>query len=242
MVATAGRVNQKDLVQCFADMAQGYGERHELNKDKEFRHDSGWGAVYKRPAVSQGEPSYGAERSTLPCWEDFGFDRIVEYDTPIIHARKASKGSVKVENTHPFMKENSGRRYFFCHNGTVKGGLPKYDDLEGESDSESLMVYLLEGMNNDGLADFVQAAERLERPGIDYTAVNSFLLDEGRKRLFALNKHRKNPLYYTMKVGRGDGVVIISSEILPNIPVEWTQMENGQAAVIDLSKATIELS
>ena len=42
----------------------------------------------------------------------------------IAHIRKATKGVVSLENTHPFMRELWGRYWIFAHNGTLEGFAP----------------------------------------------------------------------------------------------------------------------
>ena len=42
----------------------------------------------------------------------------------IAHIRKATKGAVGLENTHPFMRELWGRYWIFAHNGTLNDFAP----------------------------------------------------------------------------------------------------------------------
>lgn len=46
--------------------------------------------------------------------------RIKSYNV-IAHIRKATKGDVSLENTHPFIRELWGENWVFAHNGTVEG-------------------------------------------------------------------------------------------------------------------------
>ena len=42
----------------------------------------------------------------------------------IAHIRKATRGAVALENTHPFVRELWGRYWIFAHNGTLEGFAP----------------------------------------------------------------------------------------------------------------------
>ncbi|HXD52413.1 MAG TPA: class II glutamine amidotransferase, partial [Burkholderiales bacterium] len=43
----------------------------------------------------------------------------------IAHIRKATKGRVALENTHPFLRELWGRYWIFAHNGTLENFSPR---------------------------------------------------------------------------------------------------------------------
>jgi predicted glutamine amidotransferase len=45
----------------------------------------------------------------------------------IAHIRKAARGMVGLENTHPFMREPWGRYWIFAHNGTLEGFAPRLE-------------------------------------------------------------------------------------------------------------------
>ena len=46
----------------------------------------------------------------------------------IAHIRKATRGPVALENTHPFMRELWGRYWIFAHNGTLDRFVPAAGD------------------------------------------------------------------------------------------------------------------
>ena len=58
----------------------------------------------------------------------------------IAHIRKATRGPVALENTHPFVRELWGRYWIFAHNGTLEGYRPapgeRYRPV-GSTDSEA---------------------------------------------------------------------------------------------------------
>jgi glutamine amidotransferase len=110
----------------------------------------------------------------------------------IAHIRKATRGPVGLENTHPFLRELWGRYWIFAHNGNLEGYEPaageRYRPV-GSTDSEAAFCELLDGLyrrfpsgapDADALTAEVAAwADRLSALG----ALN-FLLCDG-ERLFA---------------------------------------------------------
>jgi len=67
----------------------------------------------------------------------------------IAHIRKATRGAVALENTHPFLRELWGRYWIFAHNGTLEDFSPQlagqYRPV-GTTDSERAFCYLLEAL------------------------------------------------------------------------------------------------
>jgi glutamine amidotransferase len=65
----------------------------------------------------------------------------------IAHIRKATKGVIALENTHPFVRELWGRYWLFAHNGTLEDFAPvlgrQYRPV-GATDSERAFCYILE--------------------------------------------------------------------------------------------------
>jgi len=65
----------------------------------------------------------------------------------IAHIRKATQGSVGLENTHPFMRELWGRYWIFAHNGNLLNFSPALDGSfvpVGLTDSERAFCWLLQ--------------------------------------------------------------------------------------------------
>jgi glutamine amidotransferase len=65
----------------------------------------------------------------------------------ICHIRKANRGKVCLENTHPFVRELWGRNWCFAHNGQLKGikkklPLEHYEPV-GTTDSEYAFCWML---------------------------------------------------------------------------------------------------
>ena len=65
----------------------------------------------------------------------------------IAHIRKATQGSVALENCHPFVRELWGRYWVFAHNGDLKDFTPILDGPYrpvGSTDSERAFCFLLQ--------------------------------------------------------------------------------------------------
>jgi glutamine amidotransferase len=105
----------------------------------------------------------------------------------IAHIRKATRGEVALENTHPFARELWGRYWIFAHNGTLAHYLPNLDGTYqpvGRTDSETAFCHLLQTLRAKfvvtppATADLVSAV----RAWADATAAHgtlNFLLSDG---------------------------------------------------------------
>lgn len=161
------------------------------------------------------------------------------------HLRKASVGSLKTENTHPFVVDN----WAFCHNGSigVKGdmaGLPLDENWsekrKGETDSETFFLYLLEILG--GSTDPIRVQEKLRevihfvRNTRDYTAINCILTNGNT--LFAVREVNENNVfvktedlcncYYTLFIGKSNDQksTIVCSQKLELAGIPWSEIPN----------------
>ncbi|MDZ4202137.1 MAG: class II glutamine amidotransferase [Gallionella sp.] len=67
----------------------------------------------------------------------------------IAHIRKATLGTVSLENTHPFQRELWGHYWIFAHNGNLPQFRPVLDGSfvpVGETDSERIFCWLLQSL------------------------------------------------------------------------------------------------
>ena len=65
----------------------------------------------------------------------------------IAHIRKATKGDIRLENTHPFQRELWGRYWIFAHNGNLKEFAPALSGRflpVGSTDSELAFCHILD--------------------------------------------------------------------------------------------------
>ncbi|HSR62170.1 MAG TPA: class II glutamine amidotransferase [Gammaproteobacteria bacterium] len=106
----------------------------------------------------------------------------------ISHVRKANRGKVCLENTHPFIRELWGNSWVFAHNGQLKGikkfPLKHYRPI-GTTDSEHAFCWMLDQVRRRfperpkrkrELSGFIKKlADRLGRLG-----VSNFLMSDSR--------------------------------------------------------------
>ncbi len=65
----------------------------------------------------------------------------------IAHIRKATRGRIALENTHPFQRELWGRYWIFAHNGNLRDFAPAFDGSfmpVGDTDSEAAFCWMLQ--------------------------------------------------------------------------------------------------
>lgn len=108
-------------------------------------HRDGWGiAFYEgRGARLFHDPQPSAHSEIARLRRDYPLkSRIV-----IAHVRRANRGKVALENTHPFTRELWGRAFTFAHNGQLKGikkwPLGTYRPI-GTTDSEHAFCWMMD--------------------------------------------------------------------------------------------------
>ena len=121
----------------------------------------------------------------------------------IAHIRKATQGSVGLENTHPFMRELWGRYWIFAHNGNLADYAPVLDGgfrPVGQTDSERAFCHLLQTLSRR-FPDAMPERSLLRGALEDFAAQIrpygpfNFLLSNG-DCLFA---HRSTELHYIVR-------------------------------------------
>ncbi|ABC82359.1 class II glutamine amidotransferase [Anaeromyxobacter dehalogenans] len=85
----------------------------------------------------------------------------VDSEAVLVHARRATLGTAKDENTHPFRF----RRWLFAHDGAIEGfdqvkprlleGLPEFlrRNIAGDTDSEHAFMWFLKLLRDEGALD-----------------------------------------------------------------------------------------
>jgi predicted glutamine amidotransferase len=71
----------------------------------------------------------------------------IETRLAVAHIRKATRGSARLENTHPFVRVFQGRHLVFAHNGTlphVRDRPLRQETPLGDTDSEHAFCWMLE--------------------------------------------------------------------------------------------------
>jgi glutamine amidotransferase len=112
----------------------------------------GWGISYYEGGEAR-LIKEAAPAASSP-WVSFVAEQYLRSDCVMAHVRLASRGAVRLENTHPFDRELGGRRHVFAHNGSLDGfcdGLPLKQELYrpiGDTDSEHAFCVLLERLHD----------------------------------------------------------------------------------------------
>lgn len=121
----------------------------------------------------------------------------------IAHIRKATQGSVGLENTHPFIRELWGRYWIFAHNGNLINFAPDLDGSflpVGLTDSERAFCWLLQELRREfgpSVPDETRLFASLHRLTLAIAAYGefNFLLSNGDS-LFA---HASTRLSYIIR-------------------------------------------
>ncbi len=108
-------------------------------------HRDGWGISFYegRGSRSFHDPRPSADSEIARLIRDYE----VRSKIVIAHVRRANRGRVSLENTHPFTRELWGRAWTFAHNGQLKGvkklPLGAFRPI-GATDSEHAFCWTLE--------------------------------------------------------------------------------------------------
>ena len=120
-------------------------------------HTDGWGIAYYRGADARLIKDTSAAHDS--DWVRFVQSRGLSSTTIISHIRKATRGDVELQNTHPFARELGGQMHVFAHNGTLKGihdhsgfALGRFRPI-GDTDSEHAFCHLLARMEEVWLSE-----------------------------------------------------------------------------------------
>lgn len=200
-------------------------------------HRDGWGIV----SFVNGSPRY-LGRSPRPMHLDPSFDsamqdveRLKAPNILIAHARAASKGGAKMENTHPFVVNG----IVVGHNGTVqdleppRGKIPK-----GESDSEILAMLLAERYSESN--DIEYSIKSLVSEDIrdkDFSAV--VLLVSDGKTLFGYRDYKRDDRasFYNLGVARCKDYVALYQETFMGYSGDLSQVAKGELVSISLDQS-----
>ncbi len=212
-------------------------------------HQDGWGiAFFEGKGVRQFLDSTASVHSPIA---ELVRNYPIKSKTVISHIRKATQGSVHLENTHPFMREMWGQYWIFAHNGNILEFSPKLNGTflpVGSTDSELSFCYILQELKREfpeghpGDQKFFEALTRLT---IEVGAKGefNFLLSNGdtlfthcssllayviRKAPFttASLKDQEMTIDFSQVTHEKDQVAIIATIPLTDNE-QWTVMEPG---------------
>jgi len=120
----------------------------------------------------------------------------------VAHVRKATVGSVALENCHPFVRELWGRYWVFAHNGDLKNYAPKLHGSfkpVGSTDSELAFCWLMQELAKSHAdvpsVDELTCTLRELVPQIARHGTFNFLLSNG----LALWAHATTKLHYVLR-------------------------------------------
>ncbi|MGU3537176.1 class II glutamine amidotransferase [Methylobacterium sp. A54F] len=216
-------------------------------------HADGWGITFYegRGCRSFHDPEPSAQSELAKLLRRYPIkSRIV-----IAHVRKANRGRVSLENTHPFTRELWGRRWTFAHNGQLKGvkRLPlNWFEPIGTTDSEHAFCWMLDQLQ--GRFPNLPPASTLDRAVADLSAelhglgVFNMLLSDSRtlyahcgKRLCYLTRcapfgtatlvDEDWRVDFAQETTERDVVTVIATQALTR-DEQWTDISRGHVLTI----------
>lgn len=110
-------------------------------------HADGWGAAFFQGRAVR--VLHDAQPSCSSALADMLGAHPIAATHAIVHIRRASRGDIRLENTHPFQRELWGRHWVFAHNGTLPHFSPPLDGTfqpVGTTDSELTFCWLMQSL------------------------------------------------------------------------------------------------
>ncbi len=199
---------------------------------KKVGHPDGWGVV----TFDSSRPFY-IVRDPSPIFEDPGFpsaeEKLSRLPAPgivIAHARHSSRGSKRLENTHPFIVG----KVALAHNGTVNGLEPPVSlEPKGGTDSEILALHLAryyeaEGDLRSAMRSLVHGTIR----GREFTG--AIILASDGKILAGFRDYQESPDYYVLRIARLEDCVVLFQEAGSKYAAGSELIGKGELATVDL--------
>jgi predicted glutamine amidotransferase len=238
MLIASGNVDLAKLFNGIIKMSRDETKKHEFNRnDREFLHSDGWGIAYL-----DNKNNWIMHKSTGPIFMDPKIKQLQKVKTrlAIIHARRATQGTNKPENTHPFIYNDYKRgKFVFCHNGSMKGDIhfsAKYQ-LQGKTDSEKLFYAVLTELENN---DPFTSMKNVLRRNNDCKGTNLIFVTPNKS--YVTVKENLRPKYYQMQLGTSKDLVVVSSEKLTSLSdLRWQALNPGSFVEIENKKADYKL-
>ncbi len=234
MLLAAGKFDTPLLFKGLKRMALDENERHEENEKELCQHGDGWGIIFLHHNTLQ------SFKSAKPCYDDPQFEAFAKISTQflVLHARRASKGSISEQNSHPFSTNYKNDHYFFFHNGTI------YEELSfspqfirgGTTDSEMFFYHILTHFQPEKPIDSFSA---IFKNITKFSAINSIFGNS--QYALVVNRFQINPNYYAMKSSSDENSLIVSSEVLPGFEFRnWEKLSNGTLLKIPVNNSKIQ--
>lgn len=243
MLIASGNLNIKELISGAIDMANNTNTVHELSMKEgkgSFKHPHGWGIAYLDE-----NNSWVIKKSIKPIYEDPETEQLQGIKTKlvIIHARRSTEGRTALVNTHPFHVNNKELGEFvFCHNGHLRDKIffsPKFKP-KGDTDSERLLYSILTNMKSNQ-DEAIQEAITKTIPQYNACKGTNIILSSKEKSYIAI-KENLMPRYYNLHLGKSKDMIIISSEVLPDLKnVEWQEFGYGTMFILENKTTSMEI-
>lgn len=148
-------------------------------------HADGWGITFfEGKGVRQFLDHQPSAKSPVA---DFVRNYPIKSHNVIAHIRKATQGEVKLENTHPFIREMWGQYWSFAHNGDLKNFAPtlngQYKPV-GNTDSETAFCFILQELSQrfpQGMPSETEFIKKMHELTLQLGALGvfNFLLSNG---------------------------------------------------------------
>lgn len=225
-------------------------------------HADGWGIAFFEG------PGYRVFLDSKPAVESPIAKLVREYPirsmNVIAHIRKATRGNVALENTHPYVRELWGRYWIFAHNGTLDDFRPALEGFYrpvGTTDSEHAFCYILEQLRRRFptgeplLGDLFGALTDLTRELAQYGRFN-YLLSNGEclvahctDNLCYIRRHapfaqahlidQDVTVDFSALTTPEDKVAVIATTPLTDNET-WTRMQPGELLVFQHGEAMLD--
>jgi len=138
-------------------------------------------------------------------------------DLLLAHIRLASIGSVKLANTHPFVQLVKGTDWVMIHNGTIRISLPSARKPKGDTDSEQILLKIVDALETRKKKTIRNALEKTFRQLNWFGKVN-VILSNGSKLYVYRNSES---LYWSTDLPR-KGILIMTNPGDLRTKMKWT--------------------
>jgi len=216
-------------------------------------HKDGWGiAFYEGKGYrSFHDPVASANSEVAKFIQHYS----IKSTQVICHIRKANRGRVCLENTHPFSRELWGQVWSFAHNGQLKGiknkPLKRYLPV-GTTDSEYAFCWILDRLSEkfptkpNGTAQLRKVIEETFRELATHGVFNVLMGDANHLYSYCSTKlswlTRRAPFEqarlvdaemsvdFQQETSKTDVVTVIATQPLTSNE-NWTTMANGEFSI-----------
>lgn len=191
-------------------------------------HNDGWGIAYLQ------DNEFIVRKSLKPIYDDIQTEstKSIKTNYAMLHARFKSIGEKKLENNAPFQNG----RYVFCHNGTIRKGIKinknKFNPA-GNTDSERFFLSIIS--KNLPIERAIKESFNTISP-----KPNSNIILSDKENTYVYSSSRTIPEFFRMQIGRKENFLLVSSEKIPHLKLEWQELPFE--TVIKINHKTLEIT